>query len=161
LGEVKGKWSVINKAQPDSLVSDRIFMPVMLSDTDAGELSTGYVLARCSSPREAMKLSRKSAWKILSNDNRCQAVKFSDGDLMGAFFTADSMRTRSRLSLAVDRPCLILIKGKTVYASDPLHQGGILHVLFNSRRWRVILPQDGTTVKGIAIRQVSATSPDN
>jgi chondroitin AC lyase len=149
VGRVQGRWSSINAAQPDTLITDSIFMPVLRDTAEAG----GYVLVRCESPRKARRLLRHPGWKVLRNDDSCQAIRFTDGTLMAAFFSAGRLETGGGKWIVADRPCLLLLHGGkkgtkgTVYASDPLHQGKMLQVTINGDRRQVRLPPDGSTVK--------------
>lgn len=143
LGKVTGTWASINSAQSDKLITDSVFMPVMLHSKDDNN-TTGYVLAYCKRPNEAMRISRNPNWEILKNDKVCQAVKFKDGTVMAAFFDAGQLKTKKDL-IKVDKPCLVLIADDHLYISDPSHQGGMVEIRLNNKRMKVDMPVDGTT----------------
>jgi chondroitin AC lyase len=107
VGRVQGRWSSINAAQPDTLIADSIFMPVLQDTAEAG----GYVLVRCEKPRKARRLLRHPGWKVLRNDDTCQAVRFTDGTLMAAFFSTGRLETAGGKWISAGRPCLLLFPG--------------------------------------------------
>lgn len=142
IGKVTGNWYSINASEPDSLITDSVFMPVMLHNK--GINHTGYVLAYCKTPKDAAAIYQNPDWAILQNDKNCQAVQFEDGTIMAAFFDPGQLKTK-KLSMKVDKPCLILISRHHLHISDPSHQGGMLTISLNNKRMKVNMPADGTT----------------
>lgn len=141
-GKVTGNWFSINRSEPDSLITDAIFLPVLLPKKE--NRSTGYALAYCKTPEQAMALYKAPDWKVLQNNKRCQAIAFDDGTMMIAFFNAGKITTNA-FSLMVDKPCLILLDGHQLYVSDPTHGGGRIKIHINGKIIKVNMAPDGTT----------------
>lgn len=138
LKKVTGSWTSINASETTETVSEKVFMPVMVHDTGS---AAGYALALCATPARAKKLFRKPSWKILRNDEQCQSIRFDDGTTMTAFYApgvSDAIQT--------DQPCIVLLKGDTLYASDPTHKGVTVHFTITGKSFEMVLPGDGSTV---------------
>jgi chondroitin AC lyase len=108
--------------------------------------ATGYVMALCPTPAAAMKLYSKPTWKILRNDEQCQAITFNDGTTMAAFYTPGKLETTKQVILQTDQPCLILLKGKKVFVSNPSHKGMKVKISLAGKTLNVSLPENGLTV---------------
>jgi chondroitin AC lyase len=140
-----GRWSDINKSESTEIVTDKVFMPLVIHSQD--NKASGYVVAYASTPEQAEMIAKNPSWKILRNDSICQAVSFDRKTVMAAFYEAGKSKLSSNLSISVDRPCLILLTESGVYISDPVHTGGIFSVKINKSNFFVCLPADGTTLK--------------
>ena len=151
LEKVTGSWSSINMSGPDSIITEKIFMPLLMNNASSSAATAeGYVIAFCKTARQANKIAKKPNWKILRNDSVCQALQFKDGTLMAAFFSADTLKSDNKI-LTVNKPCLIFISNHIIYASDPSHTGGNITVEYNGKKWEIPLLSDGSTSKGISI----------
>lgn len=142
---VTGRWKSINTSKSDSLVKDSVFMPLMIHGENPTDLSTGYVLSYCSTAKKAAKLANNPSWKILRNDTLCQAVQFTDGTLMAAFYAPTIFRVTINQQIEVSRPCLLLLSKNKLYVSDPMHQGGKIGISINQYKIELELRNDGTT----------------
>lgn len=140
-----GTWESVSASEPDSLITDSVFMPVIIHGKTPVNVSSGYVLAYCLSPTQAAQWYAKPAWEILRNDTLCQAVQFNDGTVMAAFFHQDMLKI-GHFSIKVNRPCLVLLSNDKGYISDPIHEGGKVTVLINRKSKVITLPDNGTTV---------------
>jgi chondroitin AC lyase len=149
---VSGTWKSINNSLPDTLVREKVFMPVILHGSRLKDQSTGYVLASCASAGQAQLMARQPQWKIICNDSSCQAISFSDGTLMAAFFVPGSLSVKGRGKLTVDKPCLLMISNNQLYASDPLHKGEKLTVQLNQKNFRLQLSARGYSTEGIPLK---------
>jgi chondroitin AC lyase len=154
---VTGSWSSVCTSESDTLVADAVFMPVMLHGQQPAGLSAGYVLTYTGSAEQTAALAGYPVWKILRNDDTCQAVQFTDHAVMAAFFSPGVLPISQQVQVRVDRPCLMLLSpaaagrpGK-IYLSDPLHQGGMLKIQMNHTVKEIILPDDGTTTNGLKL----------
>jgi chondroitin AC lyase len=145
LKNVSGSWTSINASESPELVHEKIFMPVMLHDP-VKDNATGYVMALCPTPAAAMQLYNKPKWKVLRNDEQCQAVTFKDGTTMAAFYTAGKLEISKHVLLQTDQPCLLLLKDNKVYASDPSHKGITAQLSVNGKTFSLSLPSDGVSV---------------
>lgn len=146
-GKVTGTWFSINASESDSLITDSVFMPVVLQNENVHNISTGYVLAYCKDARDAMRISEKPKWKILQNDKDCQAVRFKDGAVMAAFFSTGKLKINNKNTLAVDRPCLMLLDNRALYVSNPNHQEETINIHINNQLVKIELNEGGTTSK--------------
>lgn len=146
-----GSWSSIARSESDLQVTDSVFMPVMIHGLHPMNLSTGYVLSYGGTAEKTAYLAHHPVWKIWRNDDSCQAVQFSDGTLMVAFFSPGVFYAGRQFRLQVNRPCLMLISPRDtrsprkIWASDPLHEGGTLMIKMNRIAKNITLSHDGTT----------------
>ena len=92
------------------------------------------------------QLAAKPKWKIISNTTSCQAVQFDNGDIMAAFRQAGSMEVTKGRVWSVNKPCMVMVSGNTIYASDPSHTGFMLTFSMDSSPYSLNLPADGNTV---------------
>lgn len=143
LNTTKGTWQSINASTVSPPVEEKVFMPVIKLQDLLKEQSFGYVLAACRTPQDADKLAGRPEWKVLRNDNDCQAVSFKDGTLMAAFYTGTSLDGGRNKQLKADKPCLILVSKNKVYVSDPLHKGGTVKIELNNKVMSLEMPSDG------------------
>lgn len=148
LTTLSGSWKSINNSLPDSVVEEKIFMPVL----PLKEGSSGYVMASCPSARSANWLAKKHPWKVLRNDKNCQAVKFEDGTLMAAFYSSGYLTLKGNKKLEVDKPCLVLISENKLYANDPTQKGGPLSVKFMNKPFYLQLSDHGFSTKATLIK---------
>lgn len=143
-GAVEGAWKSIDASASDSLVSDSVFMPVLVHGRDVQNMSAGYVLTYSARPAEISALSEHRKWEIVRNDTTCQAVLFGDGTVAAAFFHAGSIRWDAGKTLAVNKPCLLLLSRDKLYAGNPGHREEEISITFNGRKLTMHLPADGT-----------------
>ena len=150
LGEATGSWSSINKSGPDSLITEKVFIPILMHNSSLlTNVNTGYAIVPSNTSSEANKISLNRTWRILRNDQICQTIKFKDGTLMVAFFVAAELNYDNNKILRVNKPCLIFISKNGLYASDPSHRGGDIIVGYIHKIWKILLAPDGTTTKRI------------
>lgn len=144
LNEVTSAWSAINLSASPTPVTDKVFMPLLYHGF-TNHSSTGYVLVAANTAAEVKKIADKPVWKILSNNQKCQAVTFAGGVIMAAFYKTGAVPLGKENFLAVDKPCLIQITGNTVFISDPLHAAAIVNFRYRNKTYHAILKNDGTT----------------
>ncbi|RYZ56617.1 MAG: chondroitin AC lyase, partial [Chitinophagaceae bacterium] len=144
------KWSTINASESDEPIEEKIFMPLLVHENLANELSFGYVAAYCKSPVEAARIAKNAGCKIIRNDSSCQAVSFPDGTVMVAFFQPSSVVFKKR-KLTVNKPCLLLLKKNKLYASDPLQQNRSVTIELNNKTVEVLLPEHGFSTEGLSL----------
>jgi chondroitin AC lyase len=138
---VTGSWKSINASAPGTPVAEKIFNPLMVHSG----LNEGYVLAACKTPEQTGALANDPPWTILRNDSLCQAVGWKNGVIFGAFYQKGSLQLTSGLKLTVGKPCLVLIKGNSVYASNPAFSAEELVISTGRKIYRMQLPADGST----------------
>jgi chondroitin AC lyase len=145
LKSASGSWASINASETPETINEKIVMPVMVHD-NRQDSATGYVLALCPTPAAAMKIYSNPTWQLLRNDEQCQALRFNDGTLMIAFYSPGILNAGKGITIQTDQPCLLLIKGKQLYASDPTHKGITVHFSVNGKAFNLLLPENGLTV---------------
>jgi chondroitin AC lyase len=136
MAEQEGSWQAINASGSPEIVKEKVFKPIM-------QHGNGYAVAYCDDVQQVRWLAEKKRWQVLQNTQQCQALRFEDGTVMAAFYEAGSIST----GLAVDKPCLVLMKGKTLYVSDPSQKSNRVTVRINGKRKILQLPNDGTSVQ--------------
>jgi Polysaccharide lyase family 8, C-terminal beta-sandwich domain./Polysaccharide lyase family 8, super-sandwich domain./Polysaccharide lyase family 8, N terminal alpha-helical domain. len=132
---VEGSWTTINAGETTVPVKDSVFMPVMLHDVSK---PTGYVLAYSETPEQAAAIAARPSWKIIRNDDSAQAVLFSDGTLMAAFYKAGKIQ-----KIQADQPCLLMLKKGKMTVSDPTHKGITVTLTHNNSKTILPLPEHG------------------
>lgn len=146
LKKVESNWTSINAAGMAERVEESVFLPQMLHNM-IGEDSSGYVIAPASSPKQTARLTSNPSWTVLRNGEACQAVEFKGGILMAAFYSPGELNFGKKQAIQVDQPCLILIKGGVLYASDPTQEGKEVNVTVGGKKFKIRLPLDGTTTQ--------------
>lgn len=150
LKRVTGTWTSINSSQSSVPVTDTVFSLVLQHRLHGQGGASAYVLASCPAAEQAGRLVDSPSWKVLRNDKDCQAVAFNDGTIMAAFFSPVRLK-EAGCRLKADRPCLIMIVGSKVFASDPTCRGGVVHITWLKKRMLLLLPKDGTTAETISL----------
>ena len=146
LQKATGSWNTINTSQPEKPVTEKVFLPILQHKASPGGENTGYVLASCAGPAQAQILAQRPSWKVLRNDKNCQAVRFADGTVMCAFYTKDSLVISKTKTITVDKPCLLLLSGDWVYASNPAQKGEMITLEgMGDKIWHLNLYDQGDT----------------
>ncbi|HEY0669916.1 MAG TPA: polysaccharide lyase family 8 super-sandwich domain-containing protein, partial [Sphingobacteriaceae bacterium] len=143
IGKVSGTWNSINKSLSSDTVVDQIFMPVLQHDM-SGVKSTGYVLGYSKTASHAKRMVKHPTWEVLRNDKDIQAVRFKDGTVMAAFFSSGSAKIGND-KLSVDQPCLLMISGNEILASNPAHSAMDIGVEWKGKTYKMKLKEDGST----------------
>ncbi|WP_431215404.1 polysaccharide lyase beta-sandwich domain-containing protein [Puia sp. P3] len=73
-------------------------------------------------------------------------MRFRDGLLFCAFYAGGSLVVDGHRTVAVDKPCLLMVGKDSLYISDPSQKGMTVTVSLNGKGHEVQLPADGTTV---------------
>jgi chondroitin AC lyase len=146
-GTATGSWKAINASETDTIVTEKVFMPVMQHQMLENG-ATGYVLAACKNPKDAARLAAKPQWKVLRNDKEVQAVVFNDGTLMAAFYQEGKFQLpdKNRL-ISVDQPCLVLMSNRKIWLSNPARSPLKVKLGVNGQHKIVELPEDGSSVE--------------
>lgn len=139
LKDVEGSWYDINHSESKTVLHDKSFMVSLLHQKS----TSGYVIGYAPSAKAAAAIARRPSWAVLRNDTLCQAVRFSDGTLLAAFYKEGTIDSKT---ISVDRPCLFLENRLHGFVSDPSHRGGLLTITVRQKKYTVELPADGTTV---------------
>ena len=139
-----GSWYAINHSGSKKEVRIKTFLPVLILNSSAE--SSGYVVAACSSAKEAHDLYLHPTWKIINNDKNYQAVEFTDGTVMSSHYSAGYLLKNDEIVYAVNQPCLIVKSGTEFSISDPSHHGKNLSLTYENQTKTVELPCDGSSV---------------
>lgn len=144
LTDTTGRWTSINRSQPNNLIKGKVFMASILHGKD--ESSSGYIVSYAKTPKQAAEIAKRPSWKVLFNDENCQSVTFAKGPVLAAFYTAAS-RKLNKYAVSVSQPCLILIQNNKLFISDPSHKGGRFFLKINGFDYIKNVPADGTSVQ--------------
>jgi chondroitin AC lyase len=145
-GSVTGTWTSINQSEIPGVVMDKVFLPAIIHGDNPHNKSAGYVLAYAPTPAIAAAVAKQPKWKVLQNDTTLKAVSFSDGTIMAAFHIGGDLKASKTNLIHADRPCLVMISDSKIFASDPLQVGGELSLGYKNKWYKLLLPQDGTTI---------------
>ena len=138
--QITGTWRSINASETDSLVTEKVFNPVLKHQPHT---STGYVMVSGKSLIEIKEMANKPSWTILRNDKDCQAVIFNDGTVMVSFFSPCKLAIGNH-TLSATHPCLVLIKQNKIYVSNPAHDKKEISIQYDQRTL-IFRPENGFT----------------
>lgn len=145
LKTVTGAWIDINKSQPATPVTEKVFLPYIVHDRQRNDFS--YIIAYCKDAKEAQQLAHYPMWcREISNTTTLQAVGFNDGSVMAVFWQAGPVEVTKGHVWSVNKPCMIMLSGNRIYASDPSHTGFTLAFSLSGKKYSIDLPADGTSV---------------
>ncbi len=147
IGPVTGTWQAINKGGSTAPLTLPVFLPILQHGVAPKAQASGFAIASAKTPQEAAAIFARPTWTILRNDAQCQAVRFSDGTLMAAFYEPSQISENGKVLLAADKPCLVMQKQNTLWASDPTHKGVRVTFTNSGVPTALDLPAGGLTVK--------------
>jgi chondroitin AC lyase len=133
---VTNSWQSINASASALPITEKIFTPVFIHHASAA----GYVLTAAKNPADVAAIARDPSWQVLRNDSLCQAVSWKDGTVLAVFHSAGTVN-----HITVDKPCMVLIKGKTIAASNPLFEEDTVTVTIDNQSTVLHLPANGAT----------------
>lgn len=138
-GDQTGRWSDINSrySQEDDPPVTEPVLNVRLHHPSPLR-ATGYALVLNADTRKLQLLAQQPTWNVLSNTKQLQAVGFENGPTLIAFYEPGEVA-----DVAVDQPCLVMVRGDTAYVCDPTHQGGSLVLRHQGQDYPVQTPPDG------------------
>lgn len=139
---VSGNWYSINRGYSLEKIVEKVFMPSILHQPR--NKCAAYVVA-CSKNKNTNKAIKQQPFRIIRNDADCQAVIFKDNNSAVSFYKPGNIHL-GNMALFVDKPCLVIITKKEIFISDPLHEGGIINITYNNKKYQVNLQADGTIV---------------
>lgn len=142
LAEVTGSWQTINASAGAEPVTEKVFLPQLLHDKQ--DLAA-YTLAPCKTAAQAEAKFNKRSWSLLRNDSVCQAIQYTDGTIFCLFYQPSAFLTFNKTQISVDKPCALIIKGKSLFASNPFFKAAELTIRIGKRKWVMQLPADGST----------------
>jgi len=140
----KGSWNLINANRSKSTVEGKVFKLWFDHGTDPVQQSYAYIVKPGVGENE-MTQEKASAIRILMNTSTVQAVEHVGLQIAQVVFYQAGSLTAQNFSIAVDQPCVLLIKGihtknPVVYLSDPTQKLTDLHVTFSSALLKVTEP---------------------
>ncbi|SMD16073.1 polysaccharide lyase family 8 super-sandwich domain-containing protein [Pedobacter nyackensis] len=149
----KGSWNLINANRSKSTVEGKVFKLWFDHGVDPVKQSYAYIVKPGISEKELMgdkglamsAMRTLSAISILRNTPEIQAVEHVDLQMVQVVFYEAGSLTTQNFSIAVDQPCVLLIKAiKTrnpiLYLSDPTQKLTDLHVTFSSEFLKIMEP---------------------
>ncbi|HEY3329782.1 MAG TPA: polysaccharide lyase family 8 super-sandwich domain-containing protein [Capsulimonadaceae bacterium] len=140
-----GSWGSINTAFPDKSVTRSVFMPVIEHGASPAAQSSGFAIVACTDEKDAATKAATPTWRIVSNTAALQAVAFTGGALMAAFYEPGTLNIAKGDTLTVDRPCLIFRRNGALTLADPTQTGGPITITLPERAPKALtLPADGT-----------------
>jgi len=144
LGAVSGSWKSINASLSSQTIQDSVFMPVLSHRLTPAGLNTGYVLAYCQTAKGAENIAARAPWHIVQNNSTCQVVQFKDGTAMAAFFSPGAVLIAGE-KLSVDKPCLIMLSGNHIYASNPARAAISVQLKWGHKTYPLQLNENGSS----------------
>lgn len=137
-----GSWYTINNGYSADKITDSVFMPSIVHKP--GNVSVAYVVA-FSGKRSTNKVIRQQPFTIIKNDDRCQAVSFTDKSIAVAFYTPGSINLKDK-TIHVDKACLLMIRNGKCFISDPLQKGSVVNIAYDKKKYQVQMNSNGSVV---------------
>jgi chondroitin AC lyase len=140
----KGSWNLINANRSKDAVEGKVFKLWFDHGIDPVQQSYAYVVKPGVSESEMIR-DKGAAISILMNTAAIQAVEHRELKMVQAVFYQAGSLTTQNFSIAVDQPCVLLIKAietknPVLYISDPTQKLTDLHVTFSSALLKVTEP---------------------
>jgi len=135
-GAQTGNWQMLNQRYSDEAITHDVFTLWI----DHGKRPQGATYAYLVAPGMALAdvadYAAEPGVSIVVNDRQIQAVRHEERNLTGvAFYAAGTLAAPNDLSLAVDAPCLLLVRELPdrlrVAAANPRNEALTLHVAVN------------------------------
>jgi chondroitin AC lyase len=139
----RGMWQAINAALSSEPVKSPVLLLTMKHEESAAARNCGYVIAACEAA-QVENLFRNPPWRVLRNDAHAQAVCFGDGTLAVAFHESGAITLPAGLTVAADRPCMLLRRQERVWLYDPTQKGMKVTVRLGTQKHSILLPPDGS-----------------
>lgn len=129
--EQSGSWYGINHSYPDDMVSGDVFKMWVDHGTAPSDATYAYIVVPGVASGADMQSYDLSRIRIVENTPAVQAVKYEDADMMQVVFYQAGTLSDGDVSLTVDRPCTVMLKGLEeeevkVYIADPAQQQSIV-----------------------------------
>ena len=141
--KASGSWALLSAAGSPAIIQQDVFMPAIRHNADT---AIAYLLAPAATAIAAATAARDHAVHIIKNTRPLQLLRLQNNVYMAAFREAvHNFQIEENYNVSVSRPCLLLLDGSQLYASDPLQQGGLLTIGINNTSISMQLPADGTT----------------
>ena len=135
-----GEWQQINENYSDEMVSKNVFSIGISLGARLRNKRTAYMVLPDVLPGQVESRSLNPGMDIIANSAEQQAIWYDKRNmLMAVFYESGSLSWGARqISLAVDRPCLIMIQVKKdgvfeVTAADPTQRHKKIGVLINKQ----------------------------
>jgi chondroitin AC lyase len=142
-GETTGSWAAINTSGSAAPITEKVFLPLIVHENNA---STAYALTAGTTLGETRSLTGHPPCKVIRNDAQLQAIRFTDGMLMAAFYFPGTLRLGNGHAISADHPCLVLVSGKDTFIADPSRQYSVITLHIDQTTRVAHLPDEGTTV---------------
>ena len=115
----KGTWTSISESEPNkSVVEKEVFTLSMSHGTKPSGGSYKYILLPGIESAEKVKSFNEQSVEIV-NEKAVHAVKTADGDEIYAVFFEKGTAKIGGAEITVDNPCAVIIKGNSLYISNP------------------------------------------
>ncbi|MGZ5246665.1 MAG: polysaccharide lyase family 8 super-sandwich domain-containing protein, partial [Flavitalea sp.] len=135
-------WTAINRSESSAAISDSVFLPYLIHRGG----SSGYMVSFAPDAKTATSIHKNFHGSILKNDPEVQGFRANENLVFVAVHQKGSYLLDKNLKLAVNRPCLIMVKDNKLYVSDPSHSGGMIELTLNGKQFKKELPGNGLTV---------------
>jgi len=148
----KGAWTDIFRAGPTDALQRDVFLLAFDHGSKPSEEGYACIMLPGATAAETAGFVANPDVDILRNSPGCQAVR-SDRVVMAAFFQADRIGIAPETSLAVDRPCLVLMDTKTgrLTVSDPTQLESSLSIICNGKAVSIALPRGPDAGRSVTV----------
>jgi len=134
----EGSWSAINGSQPKDKIVDDVFSLWIDHGSSPTNSKYSYVVCPGMSARQAKAYAERPEVEVLSNTVEIQAVRHRKLRLSQmAFFKPGNLEIDEKTTVAVDRPCLVMIQHLgnefRLSISDPTQKLKVINVQVSGR----------------------------
>lgn len=137
--KVSSSWATINNVQTNNLLTDSIFMPLLVHPRS--ETKSAYAVFDAKTAKEVE--TKLATVKRIINKKNIQSVTFANDVKMTCFYKAGKIRYAKKETLKVNKPCLVLIDKDKLSVSDPYFKGGLIKVTYKGIKYSIELPATG------------------
>ncbi|MEQ8766433.1 MAG: polysaccharide lyase family 8 super-sandwich domain-containing protein [Planctomycetota bacterium] len=144
----EGTWASINSRYSEE--TELIREPVLrVSMRHVDGLPSGFALLLDVDEAALRALTTRPRFRVLRNDDHCQAVHFANGLVMAAFLSASELRIPGEepIRLSVDRPCLALLSADSLHLVDPTQAGSPISIGWGEAELERTLPEGGVGIE--------------
>lgn len=142
---ITGNWKNIfnNPQTPQADVTGNLFLLNIDHGTNPVNQTYAYTIGMA---------GKNPSSVILQNMPQLQAVQFEDG-VIGLVFETPGTFVHNDLSLAADKPCVVILdaKGEKLSAADPTQKLKSLTFVFNGKNYTVSLPTGNAAGSTVSI----------
>ena len=141
-GTVTGNWQDVFYDRGDRPVTGEVFSAWIDHGVSPSDQTYAYTIYTQTSANEMADKVAGNQTAVLSNTATVQAVE-NDGGVHAVFYATGQITSGDDAVIAVDQPCILSLRGTTLWVCDPTQSLGSLTVTIDGTPLSVTLPAGG------------------